>query len=58
MLDCIYAHLLLQVGLRDLDKYLHISYLYIENFYYNLVECWAYKITIATETKKIAISFY
>ena len=32
MLGCIYAHLVLEVGLRDLDKSLHISYLYIENF--------------------------
>ena len=33
MLGCVYAHLELKVGLRDLDKSFHISYLYIENFW-------------------------
>ena len=33
MLGCIYAHLVLEVGLSDLDKTFHISYLYIENFW-------------------------
>ena len=32
MLGRIHAHLVLEVGLRDLDNYFHISYLYIENF--------------------------
>ena len=31
MLGCVYAHLVLKVGLRDLDTSFHISYLYIEN---------------------------
>ena len=31
MLGCVYAHLVLEVGLRDLDKSFHILYLYIEN---------------------------
>ena len=30
MLGCVYAYLLLEVWLRDLDKSFHISYLYIE----------------------------
>ena len=29
---CIYTHLVLEVGLRDLDNFFHNSYLYIENF--------------------------
>ena len=33
LLGCIYAHLVLEVGLRDLDNSFHISYLYIENVY-------------------------
>ena len=33
MLGCIYAYLVLEVWLRDLDKSFHISYLYIENFW-------------------------
>ena len=32
MLGCIYGHLVLEVRLCDLDKSLHISYLYIERF--------------------------
>ena len=36
MLGCVYAYLLLEVGLRDLDKSFHISYLYIENFWIHL----------------------
>ena len=32
-LGCIYAHLVLEVGLRDWKKSLHISYLYIENLW-------------------------
>ena len=31
MLGCVYAYLVLEVGLRDLDNFLHISYLYIEH---------------------------
>ena len=31
MLGCIYAHIVLEVRLRDLDKSFHILYLYIEN---------------------------
>ena len=31
MLGCIYAHLVLEVGLCDWDKSFHISYLYMEN---------------------------
>ena len=33
MLDCVYTHLVLEVGLRDLDNSFHISYLLIENFW-------------------------
>ena len=33
MLGCIYAYLVLKVGLRDFDNSFHISYLYIENFW-------------------------
>ena len=34
MLDYVYgAHSVLEVGLRDLDNFFHISYLYIENFW-------------------------
>ena len=36
MLGCIYDHLVLEVGLRDLDNSFHISYLYVENFWYGL----------------------
>ena len=32
MLGCVYAHIVLEIGLRDLDNSFHISYLYIENF--------------------------
>ena len=32
MLGCIYAHLVLEIGVRDLDNSFHISYLYIKNF--------------------------
>ena len=34
LLDCVYIHLLLKVGLRVSDKSFHISYLYIEYFYF------------------------
>ena len=33
ILGNIYAHLALEVGMRDLNNSLHISYLYIENFW-------------------------
>ena len=33
ILCCVYAHLVLEVWLCDLDKLFHISYLYIENVY-------------------------
>ena len=33
MLGCFYAHLVLEVEMRDLDIFFHISYLYIENFW-------------------------
>ena len=32
MLGCVYVHLVLEVELRDLDNFFHISYLNIENF--------------------------
>ena len=38
MLGCIYALLVLEVGLRDLDKSFHISYLCIENFWLDVSE--------------------
>ena len=41
MLGRIYAYLVLEVGLRDLDsldKSFHISYLYIENFCLQLLQ--------------------
>ena len=38
MLICIYAHLVLEVGLRALDNSFHISELYIANFcFFNLL---------------------
>ena len=30
----LYAHLVLKIGLRDLDNFYHISYLYIENLWH------------------------
>ena len=33
MLDCIYAHLLLEIGMRDQNNSFQISYLYVENFW-------------------------
>ena len=35
ILSCIYAHSVLEVGLRGLDKSFNLSYLYIENFVFN-----------------------
>ena len=37
MLGCIYAHLVLEIGVRDLDNSFHISYLYIENFCVSII---------------------
>ena len=33
MLNCVYAHLVLDVGLHNLDNFFHISYHYMEDFY-------------------------
>ena len=33
MFGSLYAYLVLEVGLRDLDKSFHISYLYMEHFW-------------------------
>ena len=37
MLRCIYAHLVLEVGQRNLDNSFHISYISIENFWFFVI---------------------
>ena len=57
-LGCIYTHLVLEVGLRDLDNSFHISYLYVEHFWYRITygrTGGVYR--LAPLTKKVGIEF-
>ena len=57
MLGCIYANLVVEVGMRDLENSFHISYLYIEHFWFSIKVKKEYWVLIIHEKLHIVYNF-